>query len=122
MKLRYIGESFGPFGLTNGRVYIATIGDSDYYRVFDDEGEDYLYFRDNPRPCDGSSSGGRWEIVEGMTEREKALDKAFKGAKGAWYNELTGESAAIAAEYAERYKDEIEETWRVLSETEEGLK
>lgn len=108
MKLRYVGKSFGPFGLTNGRVYIATIGDSDYYRVFDDEGEDYMYFRDNPRPPDGSSPGGRWEFVEGMTDREKVLDEAFKGAEGARYNELADESREIAAEYAVKYKDEIE--------------
>lgn len=64
MKLRYIGESFGVASLTNGKIYEATIEDSDYYRVIDDSGEDYLYARENPAPLDGSSPGGRWEIVE----------------------------------------------------------
>ena len=64
MKLRYIGESFGVDSLTNGKVYEATIEDEDYYRVIDDSGEDYLYSMVNPAPLDGSSEGGRWEIVE----------------------------------------------------------
>lgn len=64
MKLRYIGESFGVDSLTNGKIYDATIEDDDYYRVIDDSGEDYLYARVNPAPLDGSSVGGRWEIIE----------------------------------------------------------
>lgn len=107
MKLKYIGESFGA-GFTNGRIYIATVGDMDYYRVFDDSGEDYLYPRENPRPCDGSSKGGRWEIVEDMTEREKELDEKFKTAEGAEYNRLVDETIKICEEYAVKYADEIE--------------
>ncbi|PWM22743.1 MAG: hypothetical protein DBX44_06720 [Oscillospiraceae bacterium] len=64
MQLRYIGESFGVDGLTNGKIYEAWVEDNDYYRVVDDSGEDYLYDKINPRPLDGSSPGGRWEIVE----------------------------------------------------------
>lgn len=64
MKLKYIGESFGALSLTNGKVYDAAIEDYDYYRVIDDSNEDYLYSRINPAPLDGSSKGGRWEIVE----------------------------------------------------------
>lgn len=64
MKLRYIGESFGVDSLTNGKVYEASVEDRDYYRVIDDSGEDYLYAKENPAPLDGSSAGGRWEIVE----------------------------------------------------------
>ena len=63
MKLRYIGESFGAVSLTNGKVYEATEEDG-MYRVIDDSGEDYLYSMQNPAPLDGSSKGGRWEIVE----------------------------------------------------------
>lgn len=33
-------------------------------RIVDDEGEDYLYSAINPAPIDGSSPGGKWEIVE----------------------------------------------------------
>ena len=64
MKLRYVGESFGVDSLTNGKIYEATEENADYYRVIDDSGEDYLYTKENPAPLDGSSPGGRWEIVE----------------------------------------------------------
>ena len=49
MKLKYIGESFGAASLTDGQTYIATVSDVGYYRVFDDSGEDYMYFQNNPR-------------------------------------------------------------------------
>ena len=64
MRLRYVGESFGIDSLTNGRIYEATEENYGMYRVIDDSGEDYLYSKDNPAPLDGSSPGGRWEIVE----------------------------------------------------------
>ena len=107
MKLKYIGESFGVDGLTNGQIYIATIGDMDFYRVFDDSGEDYLYSRVNPAPLDGSSPGGRWEIIEDMTNEEAELDRKFKEGKED-FNTLAAQSVAIAARYAKIYKDEIE--------------
>ncbi len=107
MRLKYIGESFGVDGLTDGQTYIATVGDMDFYRVFDDSGEDYLYSRINPAPLDGSCPGGRWEVVDGMTDEEKELDRKFKEGKEK-FNDLANQSAAIAAKYAELYKDEIE--------------
>ena len=64
MKLRFIGESFYLFGLTNGKVQEAWEEDDDYYRVIDDSGEDYLYPKINPHAPDGSTTEGRWEIVE----------------------------------------------------------
>lgn len=64
MKLKYIGESFGVDSLTNGKIYDAAVEDNDYYRVIDDSCEDYLYPKINPAPLDGSSVGGKWEIVE----------------------------------------------------------
>lgn len=63
MKLRYVGESFGVDSLTNGKIYEAT-DEGDFYRVIDDSEEDYLYSKVNPRPWDGSSKGGVWEIIE----------------------------------------------------------
>ncbi|MBQ4576706.1 MAG: hypothetical protein IJB07_03155 [Firmicutes bacterium] len=63
MKLRYVGESFGVDGLTNGKIYEAW-EENGLYRVIDDSEEDYLYSMKNPRPLDGSSPGGVWEIVE----------------------------------------------------------
>jgi len=64
MRLRYIGESFGVDSLTNGKIYEAWIENDGMYRVVDDSGEDYLYSKERPAPLDGSSKGGRWEIVE----------------------------------------------------------
>lgn len=63
MKLRYKGESFGVDSLTDGKIYNAVEEDG-MYRVIDDSGEDYLYSMTNPAPLDGSSKGGKWEIVE----------------------------------------------------------
>lgn len=63
MKLKYIGESFGVDGLTDGKIYDAT-DEGDFYRVIDDSEEDYLYSKVNPAPLDGSSPGGRWEIIK----------------------------------------------------------
>lgn len=107
MKLKYIGESFGVDGLTNGKVYIATVGDMDFYRVFDDSGEDYLYSKVNPAPLDGSSPGGKWKVIEGMTEEEKKLDRKFKEGKEK-FNILAQQSLDIAARYAKLYQEEIE--------------
>lgn len=64
MILRYIGESFGVDSLTNGKLYYATSENDSMYRVIDDSGEDYLYSKENQAPLDGSSFGGRWEIVQ----------------------------------------------------------
>ncbi len=64
MRLRYIGESFGFDSLTNGKIYDAEAENEGMYRVIDDSGEDYLYSKDNPAPLDGSSAGGKWELVE----------------------------------------------------------
>lgn len=63
MKLRYIGPSFGVDSLTDGVIYDA-VEENGMYRVVDDSGEDYLYSMTNPAPLDGSSPGGRWEVIE----------------------------------------------------------
>ena len=63
VKLRYKGESFGVDSLTDGTIYNAVEEDG-MYRVIDDSGEDYLYSMTNPAPLDGSSKGGKWEIIE----------------------------------------------------------
>lgn len=63
MKIKYVGPSFGVDGLTNGKIYNA-IEENGMYRVIDDSGESYLYSKENPAPLDGSSSGGKWEIIK----------------------------------------------------------
>ncbi|MFZ5974993.1 MAG: hypothetical protein ACOYU3_06255 [Bacillota bacterium] len=80
MKVKYIGDSF-IVGLTNGKTY-ECLGVEDggifgpMLRIIDDDEDNwnydnsldwkpgYLYSPLNPAPLDGSSSGGRWEIVE----------------------------------------------------------
>lgn len=64
MKLKYIGESFGVDSLTNNKIYECLGFESGMFRIIDDSDEDYLYSVINPRPLDGSSKGGKWEIVE----------------------------------------------------------
>lgn len=64
MKLKYIGDSFGVDSLTNGKIYDCLEFENGMLRVVDDSGEDYLYSVINPRPLDGSSKGGKWEIIE----------------------------------------------------------
>lgn len=64
MRIKYIGESFGIDGLTNGKVYEATDENAGMYRVIDDSGEDYLYSKTNPAPLDGNSVGGVWVVVD----------------------------------------------------------
>lgn len=64
MKLKYIGESFGIDGLTNGKIYTCIGIEDGVLRIIDDSDEDYMYSATNPRPLDGRSPGGRWEIVE----------------------------------------------------------
>ncbi len=73
MKVKYIGESFGVDGLTNNKVYNCLGVESGMLRVIDDSGEDYLYSARNPRPLDGSSKGGKWEIVEDNNDILKNL-------------------------------------------------
>lgn len=64
-KIKYVGESFGIDGLTDGKTYdVLEVLKDDLIRVIDDSGEDYLYSISNPRPIDGSSKGGKWLIVK----------------------------------------------------------
>ncbi len=78
MKLRYIGESFGVDGLTDGRIYecLGVELDGALVRVIDDSGEDYIYSASNPAPMDKSSSGGKWEIIEDSPD--EVLSKIIK--------------------------------------------
>jgi len=92
MKVRYVGETFGAVSLTNGVVYeclgvedggefgpmLRIIDDEglDYWEKLDNEPDGYLYSPNNPAPLDGSSSGGRWEIVE--DDENGSLSKVIK--------------------------------------------
>ena len=44
MKLKYKGESFyNGFGLTKNRIYKCIGIEDEFFRIIDDEREDYLY-------------------------------------------------------------------------------
>lgn len=75
MKLKYVGESFGVDSLTDGKIYDCVGVENGMLRIVDDSEEDYLYSVVNPRPLDGSSMGGKWEIVE--DDKENTLTKLF---------------------------------------------
>ncbi len=81
MKLRYIGESFNmPVGLRDGKTYDCLGVEYGLLRIVDedtDEMNGVLYSAVNPRPIDGSSLGGRWEIVE--DDEKGTLRKAIYG-------------------------------------------
>lgn len=64
-RLKYVGKTFGAFGLTNGRIYDCVGVDNGMIRIVDDEGEDYLYPTKKPKAADDNEyEGGKWEIVE----------------------------------------------------------
>ena len=70
-----MGGSFGVDSLTDGKVY-ECLGLDGNVRIIDDSEEDYLYIRYTiPRPLDGSSKGGKWEIVE--DDERGTLQKLF---------------------------------------------
>ena len=79
LKARYIGESFGVDGLTNGKVYDVLDIEGGLLRVVDDSEEDYLYSAEQPAPMDMSSPGGRWEVAE--DDEQGSLKKAIIGSK-----------------------------------------
>lgn len=79
MKIRYVGESFGVDSLTDGKVYECLGVELDgLIRVIDDseESHGYLYSPTDPAPLDGSSPGGKWEIVE--DDEKGTLAKVIK--------------------------------------------
>lgn len=74
MKVRYIGESFGIEGLTDGKVYEVIAIEQDMLRVIDDSGEDYLYSITKPSSLEDANKCGKWEIVEDNANKD--LEKA----------------------------------------------
>ncbi|HBF68771.1 MAG TPA: hypothetical protein DDW20_05620 [Firmicutes bacterium] len=74
-KLKYVGESFGVDGLTNNKIYdcVGMSSDGKMLSIVDDSEENYMYSFSNPRPADGSSKGGIWEIYEIYDEKLKKL-------------------------------------------------
>ena len=44
MKVKYINET--DYSLTNGKIYTVVIIEDGLYRIFDNSGEDYLYYPD----------------------------------------------------------------------------
>ena len=80
MRVKYIGQSFGVDGLTDGKEYEVLCVDSvsGALSVIDDSGEDYLYNPKHPRPIAVPDHlGGRFEIIE--DDSTKSLQKAIYG-------------------------------------------
>lgn len=68
MKLKYKGESFyNGFGLTKNRIYKCIGIEDEFFRIIDDEREDYLY----PINFD-------WEIIEDEDNKLANAIKEFK--------------------------------------------
>ena len=76
MKVKYIGDTFGLEGLTNGKIYEVLKIERDMIRIIDDSGEDYLYSIVKPSCLDDYKKYGKWEVVE--DNKEKELQKAIK--------------------------------------------
>ena len=74
MKVKYMGESFGIEGLTNGNEYEVIAIEDDMIRIIDDSGEDYLYSIVKPCSLENSNKCGRWEIIE--DNENKDLEKS----------------------------------------------
>lgn len=80
MLVKYVGESFGVDGLTDGKEYSVVEYEEElgWLRVIDDSGEDYLYNPVHPRPvADPKHPGGRFEIVE--DDENQTLKRAIYG-------------------------------------------
>ena len=78
MKVKYIGKSFNmPVGLRDKTIYECLGVEYGLLRVIDESEEEdgVLYSATNPRPLDGSSPGGKWEIVE--DDEQGTLGKAI---------------------------------------------
>lgn len=72
-KLKYVGETFGVDGLTDGAIYDVVKDKYGGLKVVDDSGEDYIYDFENPRPADNSSKGGVFFIIDDPQEILKNL-------------------------------------------------
>lgn len=70
-KLKYLGETFGVDGLTDGATYNVVKDKYGTLKVVDDSGEDYIYDFSNPRPADNSSKGGAFLIIDDPQEELK---------------------------------------------------
>ena len=79
MKVKYIGQSFGVDGLTDGKTYeVIEVDDlTGAFRLVDDSGEDYLYHPTSPKPNGAKDPFGHFEIVEDNEKQD--LKKALTG-------------------------------------------
>lgn len=77
MRVKYIGDSFGVDGLTDGKSYEVQEVDelTGWLRVKDDSDEGYLYSPTKPGPFALGRAFGRFEIIE--DDEQKTLEKAI---------------------------------------------
>lgn len=65
-RVKYIGESFGVTGLTEGKIYFIVRDAQGDLKVVDDSEEDYIYSLTNPAPCTGYSKGGIFKCIDSL--------------------------------------------------------
>lgn len=63
-KVKYVGDSFGVEGLTDGKIYTCVEVDFPFLRIIDDSDEDYLYSIKKPCSMENPELCGKWVIVE----------------------------------------------------------
>lgn len=80
-KVKYIGKTFygGYDGLSNGKIYNCVgCSEEGWLQIVDDSDEDYCYSATKPAPLDGSSEGGKWELIESYSEELTELFDKIK--------------------------------------------
>ena len=75
MRVKYVGESFGVDGLTNGKIYQCINVEGAFLRIIDDSNEDYLYSINRPASLEEPDKSGKWLIIE--DSNDGILEEAF---------------------------------------------
>lgn len=76
MKIRFLDESY-PIYLLHGKVYDVISIEKEWYRIIDEEGEDYLYPPDIFEIVDDSPIKNIAESMESLYEKES--ETYYKG-------------------------------------------
>lgn len=83
--------------LLNGNIYECVAIEDDLVRIIDEENEDYLYAILRPRPLNGNSEGGIWELIEDTVDKqfENALNKYIELAENKGYDFMADKERII---------------------------
>lgn len=69
-RVKYIGESFGVDGLTNGKTYYVIGIEDGMFRIIDDSEMDYLYSIYKPSSLSDYRKNGKWEVIEDSKNKD----------------------------------------------------